>query len=123
MKGCIIGGAVLAMVMTLVILNAVFVNHTVEELTEELDALPEIPDSESTPAKVIVLREVLESKEALLGLSVSYEVTDRATEALRSLEASARSGDVYQYQATLEILRDLIEDIGRLEKLSVRNLL
>ncbi len=123
MKGCIIGGVVLAVVIALVVVNAVFVNRTVEDLTEQLGTLPEAPDPETTPAEAVALREKLESKEALLGLSISYEVTDKAVEALRGLEAAARAGDVFQYQGTLEILKDLIEDIGRLEKLSVKNLL
>ncbi len=123
MKGCVIGGVVLAVVIALVAINAVFVNRTVEDLTERLDALPDVPDPEATPEAVASLRELLESKESLLGISVSYAVTDKAVESLRGLEAAARAGDVFQYQGTLEILKDLIEDIERLEKLSVKNLL
>jgi len=122
MKGCVIGGVVLAVVVVLVIVNALYVGRTVEELTSRLDALPKAPDGTATPLEIATLRELLESKEALLGLSVSYAVMDKVTEALRSLEAAAREGDVYQYGETLALLRDLIEDIGRLEKVEVRNL-
>ncbi len=123
MKGCALGGVVLAVVIALVVGNAVFINRTVRDLTAGLDALPPVPDSETTPAEIAALREALESKEALLGLSVSYEEMDKAVESLRGLEASAAAGDVSRYRATLEILRDLMEDLARLEKLSVKNLL
>ncbi len=122
MKGCFIGGVVLVVVVILVIVNALYVGRTVEELTSRLDALPKAPDGTATPLEIAALRELLESKEALLGLSVSYAVMDKVTEALYSLEAAAREGDVYQYGETLALLRDLIEDIGRLEKVEVKNL-
>ena len=123
MKGCLLGGAVLILVIAAVILNALFVGHTVEDLTAQVEALPMTPDTADTPEAIASLREYLESKEALLGISVSYDVTDKVVEALRGLEAAARAEDVFQYQGTLAILKDLIEDIGRLEKLSVKSLL
>ncbi len=123
MKGCVIGGVVLAVVILLVAVNALFVRNTVETLTAALDALPEIPDPSTTPAEIVALREFLESKETLLSLSVSYAVTDKVTEALYSLEAAAGVGDVFQYEETLSLLRDLTEDIGRLERIALRSVL
>ncbi|MBR6783020.1 MAG: DUF4363 family protein [Clostridia bacterium] len=123
MKGCILGGAVLLLVIALAVCNALFVTKTQAALLSELAALPPVPDPTTTPARVAALRDHLESKEALLGISVSYTMIDKATEALRPLEASAASGDIMQYQATLAVLRDMLEDIGRLERLSLKNIL
>lgn len=123
MKGCVIGGVVLAVVILLVTVNAVFVRNTVERLTAALDALPEIPDPSTTPAEITALRELLESFETPLGLSVSYAVTDKVTEALYCLEAAAGAEDVFQYRETLALLRDLVEDIGRLERIALCNIL
>lgn len=123
MKGCIIGGVVLLLVIILAVCNALFVTKTEASLLYELATLPSVPDPATTPAKIAALRGHLESKEAFLGISVSYNMIDKATEALRSLEASAASGDIMQYQATLAVLRDMLEDIGRLERLSLKNIL
>ena len=123
MKGCILGGIILLTVVLLVLCNAVFVMHTEASLLKELAELPTIPDSVTTPADVAAIRIHLESKEALLGISVSYTVIDKAAEALHSLEASAAAYDVEQYRATLAALADMLEDIGRLERLSLKNIL
>ena len=123
MNGCILGGVVLLVVILLVVCNAIFVVQTEAILLQKLAALPLIPDPAVTPAEVAAIRAHLESKEAFLGISVSYTVIDKATEALRSLEASAAVGDTEQYRATLATLADMLEDIGRLERLSLKNIL
>ena len=123
MRGCVIGGAVLAMVVILVIINAVFVGNTVKELTERVESLPDTPDPVATPEEIASIRKLLGSKEPLLELSVSYAVIDKVTETLYCLEAAARAGDIFQYGESLALLMDLVEDIGRLEKLEIQNLL
>ena len=123
MRGCVIGGAVLAVVVVLVTVNAVFVGNTVEALTERAEALPDTPDPTVTPDEIASIREFLTSREALLGLSVSYAVIDKVTETLYGLEAAAEAGDVYQYRESLALLMDLVEDIGRLERMEIKNLL
>ena len=123
MRGCILGGTVFLLVIALSVCNALFVTRTEAFLLHELNALPADPDPTTTPAEVAAIRAHLESKEALLGISVSYTVIDKATEALRSLEASAAIGDTEQYRATLATLANMLEDIGRLERLSLKNIL
>ena len=123
MKGCALGGAVLLLVILLTVCNALFVAKTEAALLKEMAALPSVPDPVTTPSQVASLRAHLESKEALLGISVSYTVIDKATEALRSLEASAAIGNTEQYRATLATLADMLEDIGRLERFSMKNIL
>ena len=113
----------LLLVILLTVCNALFVAKTEAALLKEMAALPSVPDPVTTPSQVASLRAHLESKEALLGISVSYTVIDKATEALRSLEASAAIGDTEQYRATLATLADMLEDIGRLERLSLKNIL
>lgn len=123
MRGCVIGGAVLAALVILVVINAIFVGNTVEELTARVEDLPDTPDPVATPKEVASIREFLTSKESLLELSVSYAVIDKVTETLYGLEAAAEAGDVYQYRESLALLMDLVEDIGRLERMEIKNLL
>ena len=123
MRGCVIGGAVLGVVVVLVIINAIFVGNTVETLTERVDGLPDTPDPVATPEEIASIREFLAAKESLLELSVSYAVIDKVTETLYGLEAAARAGDIFQYGESLALLMDLVEDIGRLERMEIKNLL
>ena len=123
MRGCILGGTVFLLVIALTVCNALFVTRTESSLLGELDALPIDPDPDVTPSQIAHILRLLKSKEALLGISVSYTVIDKATQTLHSLEASAASGDTDQYRATLATLRDMLEDIGRLERFSLKNIL
>lgn len=123
MKGCLLAGAVLLAVLLIVAGNALYVNSAVKQLTNLVDTLPTEPRPIETPEQVVAIRKELEAREVWLGLSISYANVDKTVETLRGLEASARAGDVYQYQASLEILKDLIENLGRLERLSVKNIL
>lgn len=123
MKGWVVAAAVLLAVCILVGVNGFYVRHTTRELMADMEALPAVPDPETTPAEVAALREKLDSHLTGLGLSVSYTVLDRAIETLYSLEANARVGDHMQYAASLALLRDMLEDIARLERFRLENIL
>lgn len=122
MRGCVIGGVVLALVLTLVVCNAVFLRGVEASLLTAVDALPAVPDPDTTPARVAALRERVEELEGALGLSVSSTVPDKITETLRTVEVWAAAGDAEEYAAAVAVLRGLVEDIGRLERVEVRNL-
>ncbi len=122
MKGVIAAAAVLLLVTALVILNAVYVRRTTDGLLAAADALPDIPDPSATPQAVAALRAAYDRRLSLLSLSVSYTVLDRVEEALCSLEAHAAAGDGLQYAAALALLRDLMRDIARAERLHPENI-
>lgn len=123
MKGCVIGGIVLIVVVAVVVCNALFVRRAEESLLKELEALPPVPDPTTTPADVAALRERLDGLEGILGLSVGYVTLDKAQETLRTLEVWAAAGEAEEYAVGIALLRELLEDIGRLERLSVKNLM
>lgn len=123
MKGWVVAAAVLLAVCILVGVNGFYVRRTTRELMADMEALPAVPDPETTPAEVAALREKLDGHLTGLGLSVSYTVLDRAIETLYSLEANARVGDHMQYAASLALLRDMLEDIARLERFRLENIL
>lgn len=123
MKGCIFAAAILLLVVIGVICNALYIRHTTDQLMEWVDALPEVPTPQETPRAIGQIRERLEKKVPLLGITVPYSIIDRVSEALINLEACARAGDRLQYTETLALLRDLVEEIGRTEKITVKNIL
>ncbi len=123
MKHCRAAAVVMVIIVALVILNAICLARVTNELLCELDELPLIPEPDKTPADVAALRERLDAHTTFISLSVNYNVLDRALEALYSLEAYARAGNIAQYEATRATLRDLLEDLERLERLRLENIL
>ena len=123
MKGCVLAAVILLLVVIGVICNALYIRHTSDQLLEWVEALPEIPTPQETPRAIVKIRAELEKKTPLLGITVPYSIIDRVSEALINLEACARIGDRLQYAETLALLRDLVEEIGRTEKITVKNIL
>lgn len=123
MKGCLLAAVILLLVVGTVILNAVYIHHTARELNEAVEALPAVPDPVNTPAIVAGIRESLEQKAPLLGITVAYATIDRVSEALIALESYARTGDLRQYDATLALLSDLIEELTRTERMTLDTIL
>lgn len=123
MKGCVLAAVILLLVVIGVICNALYIRHTSDQLLEWVEALPEIPTPQETPRAIGEIRAELEKKTPLLGITVPYSIIDRVSEALINLEACARTNDRLQYAETLALLRDLVEEIGRTEKITVKNIL
>ena len=123
MKGCILAAAILLLVLGSVIFNAFYIRNTTNQLLAWVEALPKIPDPQDTPRAITEIRKKLEKKAPLLGITVPYATLDRVSEALISLESFAKTGDQRQYDVTLTLLVDLIEELGRTEKITVENIL
>ncbi len=122
MKGCIIALAILILILGAVIANAAFVRHATTSLLEGLAALPEIPDLIQTPEAVAAVRKDFESHRPYLGITVAYSTLDRVTETLILLETQAQTSPA-DYASTRALLLELAQEIARLEKLSVENIL
>ena len=133
MKGCMIALAILTLIVAAVIANAAYVRFVTDSLAADLAALPDEmlgnepldnePLANETAAAVAAVRENFEKHLPLLSVTVAYPVLDRVTESLWILETHAQTGDNSEYAATLTLLRELVEEIARLEKLSVENIL
>lgn len=123
MKGVVIALAILLLAVSGVVGNALYVHHVTETLREGLDSLPATPDPSTTPAAVSDLRREFTDHVRWLGISVSMTVLDRTREALAQLETHARLGSTQDYAATLTLLRELVLEIARLEKIAPENIL
>ena len=123
MKGVIIALAILLLAIGGVMGNAVYVHHVTQTLQEGLDALPATPDPSATPAAIGDLRHEFTDHVRWLGISVSMTVLDRTREALAQLETYATLGSTQDYAATLTLLRELVREIARLEKIAPENIL
>ena len=87
-----------------------------------LDSLPPIGHPDCAAA-TDALEEYWSARVRIVDLSVNYSVVDRVTEQVELLSSCAKNGDLYGYYAALTLLRDALEDLGHLERLSFGSLL
>ena len=101
--------------------NNIYVNNLADAIIEIVDAMPDV-DEPMCVQKAEELYQIWEKHSPIIGLSVGFSTVDKLSEHCQTLLSCARVGDVYGYYAALTLLRDSIDDIRRLEKLSVSNL-
>ena len=91
-------------------------------LRTRADALPVIPDAD-TPGLLDGLETQFNRYETGLSLSVSFPILDRVREQIAAARAYAVSGSDTDYAAALAVLREALNDLDRLERFSVRNIM
>ena len=123
MKGCIIAGVILVLVLIGVIFNALYIQNTTTVLLHSVDNLPPVPSPVTTPFQIAAIQAMLRNHAPVLGITVPYSAIDRVSEALINLEACARVQDCLQYTETLALLRDLVKELSRTEKVTLENIL
>ncbi len=111
-----------ALMLTGVLVNAIYVNRLSDDLLARLDALPDIgaPDCQSAAKDFC---DFWISKAESIELSAGFPSTDRISEYSLTLVACAEVGDLYGYRTALALLVDAIEDLRRHEQVSLGNLL
>ena len=125
MKGSIISGILLVVLVLLVIGNALYVHHVTHRLSVMTEGLPERlgeATREGTVERITKIQAYLKKHETVLAISVSYTSIDRMTELTAMLETYARMDADHDYTATRKLLIDAIGDAARLERLSAKNI-
>lgn len=121
MKSLITTVILLILMLSVTVINFLFINQTADEMVDRIDALPAFGEAQSVPAAESLLR-FWESRSATVTLSVGYTTADRVTEQAKLLLGAARIKDLYGYETALTLLTDAIEDMRRLEQFSIENL-
>ena len=102
--------------------NFIYVKNLANAMIEIADAMPDIGDPMCIQ-KAEFLYQKWERHSPIIGLTVGFSTVDKLSEHCQTLLSCARVGDTYGYYATLTLIYDSIDDIRRLEQVSVRNLL
>lgn len=123
MKGCIVAGLVLALVLGCVTVNSVFVRNTVAELLEAIRTLPRTPEPDTATQAVSSLLRLWETHLPLLEITVPGTSLNRITETLLLLQNYAQRGDEDRYALALVILEELVEELLRAEEAAPENVL
>ena len=118
MKTFIIALVVFSVLLTLIILNALFVNRTMDELRAAILILPACDE--------IALVDILTSWKnhyTLLSLSVSRNEMRDMDVWLAEMRIAATRGDTLQFETARAKALDSIDDIRRLERIALSNIL
>ena len=122
MRGLVISLILFAILLILITSNFFYVNKVIGNMTNEAHSLKEIPSEENT--KIINrLKKDWEQKSIWLSFSVSSDDLEELSDIIDSLEAANKVKNVNQFQIHKALLLNAIEKIGRLEKLSIKNIL
>ena len=122
MRGFIITLILFAILISIVIINSFYVNNIINDIKNEITSLKTIPCEENA----IIIKQIKskwEKDSIWVSLSVSYEDIEELTDMIASLEASNSVKDYNQFKLYYELILNSIEDIGRLERFSVKNIL
>lgn len=122
MKVFAVSVVLLAVMLTGILINYRYINNVADEMNTMLDAVPSFESPECVPAIQSIVS-YWESQVNYVGLSVSYNITDRLSEQALTLLAAAECQDPYGFHAAMTLLRDAITDMRRLETFSLENLM
>lgn len=122
MRGLIITILLFSILLSSIIINFFYVEHTINYMKQMASSLSAFPSEENTQI-INNMEETWNKHSIFLSLSVSSDDIEDFNDTLTSLKASNMSNNVYQYKIDIELLFNAIEEIGRLEKFSIKNIL
>ena len=105
-------------VLTLSVLNHVYVSSAVSGMEALLDSMPEINDA-TCRAHAEEIDAYWAKREEVLKMSIAYPLIDRVCEQASLLVACAEIGDVYGFYGARALLYDALEDLMRAERISL----
>ena len=121
MKSLVTALILLILMLSCVVWNYIYINDVFASMNASLDAIPDLSD-EGCEAACERLGEQWKKHTDRVGLSVCFGVLDRVSEQVELLRSSAACGDRYGFESARTLLRDALEDMRRLERISIGNL-
>ena len=118
MKSFVITMILLVAMLLGIVSNSLYINNVVNRMQEMLDGLPS-PTHPSCGEQARALLDFWNTHTKYVNLSINYLIADRVTEQAYLLVSAAEAGDLYGYAAALTLLRDAVEDLRRLESLTM----
>lgn len=122
MRGFIITTILFSILLVAIFLNVFFVKITIRSMKESINSLTDHPSEENE----LILNHFLKDwnkNTTWLSLSVSYDDIQELTDMIDALKAANTARNLNQFQIYVELLLNSIDEIGRLEELSIKNIL
>ena len=105
-----------------IVWNGIYINKEGSRISADLKNLPETPGKEAVEM-ARSLEKDWKKQSKFVGLSVGAASMDRVSESLAQLVAAAECGDLYGYVAARALLLDVVDDLPRLERFRIDNLI
>lgn len=122
MRGFIITAILFSIMIIIIISNMFLMNEATRNMKEAIDNLEKIPCQEN---EIIIekLTNDWQKMSVWVSLSVSYDDIEEITDIISTLQASNRTNNIEQFQIHISLLLNSIDEMGRLEKISIKNIL
>lgn len=122
MKGFIFTIILFSIMIAAILANVLFVKSITNQMTETIKSLNPIP-CEDNNAILNEFDKLWKKRSIWLSLSVTYEDIQELTDTLDALITANTNENPNQFKIYTELLLNSIDEIGRLEKLSAKNIL
>ena len=122
MKAFLISLVLLVCLLGGVVGNYIYINEVFAQMSDALDAIPDL-DSPDCAAACEAFLETWKKHTDTVGLSVCFNIVDRVSEQAETLRICAACGDRFGFETARALLRDALDDMRRLERVSIENLL
>lgn len=122
MKGLIIALILFVLLLGVIFLNFSFVNKSTDYMKEKVEMLFPFPCTENE-ALIQEIEDNWKKISKVLSLSISYGYIEELTDMIDATKAANETQNIEQYKIHVNLLFNAIEELGRLEKLSISNIL
>ena len=122
MKGFIITITIFIVLLCTMFFNCYFVEKTINEMEEIVHTLNPQPCEENS-ILIDQIKKDWEKESIWLGLSVDYNDIKELTDIIDSLKAANETQNIEQFQIQVALLINAMDEIGRLERFSIKNIL
>ncbi len=119
MKSFLLSLALLALVITGVCVNRIYISHAADVINGTVSQLDLKDDSKESLEK---LERYWEKHQKYIGLSVSYRELDHLGEMLISLRWAYDTENEAEFEKYRALTFDAVEEITRMERFSIENL-
>ena len=122
MRGLVITLALFVILLGIITVNSIFVEYSVQKMRYTVENLQLIPCSQNKT----IINELDTNWKRIslwLSLSVCFEDIEELTDVIDAAKAANETGNVEQFKIHVNLLLNAIDELGRLEKFSIKNIL
>jgi hypothetical protein len=121
MKGFIITSLLTLILMVCIFINWSYVNSVSNAMLELIESISDSPSDENDEI-ISKIQDYWESQILPMKLSINYREIDEISNIIDTIQMANESNDSSKLAINIELLKNAIEKIIQLEKISIRNI-
>lgn len=122
MKTFIVSMVLFITMMTLIIVNSLYVNQTANTIMQMTTSLP-APGCLDYSGRITSMERLWEQHYSLLNLTVSLNDLNKVADCISQLKAYSVNDNEQDFESTRQLLVNAIKNLHRLEKLSLDSIM